>query len=564
MTSIPSITGRTWRLLDGGREPRGTLRDRLLAHHTLDDIERYFHPSLGDLHDAAELMGIDDALGRLEEALDGGEPIAIFGDYDVDGLTGAAILTEALRMVGGQVSTMVPSRLTDGYGLSIAAVEAAAARGVRVLVTVDCGVSNAAEVARASELGMDVIVCDHHELPAVLPQATAILHPRREGDTYPFKGLTGAGVALKLAQALIEMRSDGDPTAQLTSLLDLAALGTLADMGPLTGENRTLVRLGLEQLSKRERPGLRALLAVSKVEDGIVTEEHVGFQLAPRINAAGRMAHPRTALRLLLATDDVEARVLAAELERLNVERRAKTMELEHAVLARLAEAQDGTAVVLADSRWSVGLLGVAAMRIVEKTHLPTVLFEDRGDVLIGSARTPRGTDVFAPLATCRDLFVRFGGHAQAAGLTLRAVDLPAFKERFRTACASLHAPVVEPDVDLATTLRSDELTIESARTIHDFSPFGPGASRPNFLLSQLRLTKLVPMGDGSHLRLEVAVPGGPTASLTAFGWGKHLTAIREAGTFDAAVSVGSSTYRGVERLDLRVIDLRRSSQNEA
>ncbi len=559
MSSTPSITGRRWHLHDGGREPRGTLRDRLLAHFTLDDIEQHFHPTLGSLHDASEMTDVDSALGRLEEALDGGEPLAIFGDYDVDGLTGAAILTEVLRMFGGQVSTMVPNRLTDGYGLSVAAVEAAAAKGIRVLITVDCGVSNASEIARASELGVDVIVCDHHELPERLPAAAAILHPRRADDTYPFKGLTGAGVALKLAQALIELRSDGDPTAQLTSLLDLAALGTLADMGPLTGENRTLVRLGLEQLSRRARPGLRALLAVSKIEDAIVTEEHVAFQLAPRINAAGRMASPRTALRLLLSTDDAEARLLAAELERLNVERRAKTAELERSVLTRLASATDGAAVVLADPHWSVGLLGVAAMRVVEKTQLPTVLFEDRGDVLIGSARTPRGTDVFAPLATCRDLFVRFGGHAQAAGLTLRAEDFPAFKERFRTACAALQTPVVEPDVSLATTLRADELTIESARTLQDFAPFGPGAARPHFLLPQLRLTKLVTMGDGSHLRLEVAPPGGPSASLTAFGWGKHLTAIREAGTLDAAVSVGASTYRGVERLELRVLDLRRS-----
>lgn len=548
----PSLTGRAWQIGPSARNAGdgAPFAERLASLFPVDAPDRFFTPSLArDLHDPILLGGMADAVQRIQDAVHAGERIAVFGDYDVDGLTGTAVLVSTIRRLGGKVAAMIPSRLTEGYGLSDAAVRAAADGGASVLITVDCGISNRAEIAVAVALGLSVIVCDHHELPAELPSgAVALLHPRKPGETYPFPHLTGVGVAFKLAQALL---LDAEAGAEL---LDFAALGTLADQGALTGENRAIVRLGLDRLSRRARPGLRALLALTRIEDAQLTEEHVHFQLAPRLNAAGRMAHPRTALHLLLTQNPSEAEGLARELESLNLERRTRTEALFREILARLEAEPPTQAVVLQDPSWSVGVLGLLCSRVAERMNLPTVLMEERGDHCIGSARSVPGFDVHAALSSARDLFEKFGGHAQAAGFTLPTRHLAAFRERFIAACAS--APRSEEPLALQLAVSADELTLGNARALRRFAPFGAGFPAPTLYLPGATVANAQTMGDGSHARIVLR----GRQSLTAFRFGSHVPLLPPGTIIDAALTLGSSTWRGEERVEARVVDLRLSA----
>lgn len=557
-----SLTGRRWRLIHDGEEfSRKTLNERMLEMSSIKDERQFFSPDFHrDIYDPSQLLNIDEALEAIEGALEDGSKIAVFGDYDVDGLTGAAVLIETLKNFKADVATMVPNRLKDGYGLSLKAIDAAAQYGIKLMITVDCGISNKAEIAYAKELGIGVIVCDHHQIPVEMPNdAIALIHPLQEGDNYPFKGLTGVGVAYKLSQALYELRGEMDAEEKLTKLLDLVAMGTLADQGDLEDENRTLVSLGLKQLSKRERPGIAALLNVAGIRDAEITEEHVAFQISPRINAAGRMASPMTAIRLLLADNIVIGKKYADELQSLNDSRKQRTVEIMREIMQELHSNKPKGAVVLSNPNWSVGLLGLLASRVVESFNLPTVLLEDRGDHLIASARSIPGFDVHAALAQSRELFEKFGGHEQAAGLTISKDNFQKFKKDFITSCTKPNSKDEPPELELAMRLNQRDVTIDSAKIIRKFGPFGKGYPVPHFLIEKADIVEIVPMGDGSHLRImiKIAEDQSEPIALTAFRFGKYKEDLLRSKKISAAVRILSSRWQGKERVELHVEDIR-------
>ena len=410
---------------------------RLLCLRGLSDPEtaaRFLQPSLDHLHDPMKLMGMIAAVERLEQAIARRERIAIHGDYDVDGITSTVILRRALEMLGGDVVHFIPERLRDGYGLQPAGIERLHADGVSVIVSVDCGIRGMEAARRARELGVDLIITDHHEPDGELPVALAVINPKRFDCTYPDKSLAGVGVALKLVQALCDRAGR---SKWLPAFVKVAAIGTLADVVPLVGENRVIARLGLASLSKGPHTvGLRALLDCSGLTGKTIDSYQVAFMLAPRVNAAGRMSTPDIATRLLLATGedmDAEARALAQQLNDENLRRQQEEAEL--VVQAKKAIETDPAVgahnvLVVGGEGWHRGVIGIAASKLVDAYHKPAIVLSIDGDVAHGSCRSIPDFDMLGALERCADLFVKFGGHRQAAGLTMEAARVPEFRQR--------------------------------------------------------------------------------------------------------------------------------------
>ncbi len=403
------------------------------------DIDAFLDPTLSQLLPPAGLQDLPEAAARLARAVARRETVIVYGDYDVDGLTATAVLRHFLESLGTRVISYIPSRLTQGYGLHAPAlVELAEKAGV--LVTVDCGISNAAEVAQARDLGLEIIVTDHHEPPSELPPALAVINPKRPDCGYAFKELAGVGVALNLVLGLRAcLREQGwfadRPEPNIKDYLDLVALGTAADVAPLTGVNRILVSHGLKLLSEGRRPGIQALKEVAGLSEGPLSLRDVVFKLAPRINAAGRMGQSRAALELLLTEDRDQARQLARVLDRLNKER-----QVEQAVILEAAEAQiqrqgfqDRPALVLAEVGWHPGIIGIVAAKLVERYHRPVALLSQQDGLGRGSARSVESFDLFAGLVACEEHLVQFGGHTAAAGFTLDLEKLETFRQAFET-----------------------------------------------------------------------------------------------------------------------------------
>ncbi len=431
---------------------------RLLCLRGLGDPEaadRFLNPSLDHLHDPFRLADMDRAVARLEQALARGERIAVHGDYDVDGITSTVILRRALEMLGGTVVHFIPERLRDGYGLQPAAIERLHADGVQLIVSVDCGIRGTEAARRARELGVDLIITDHHEPDGTLPDAVAVINPKRHDCTYPDKYLAGVGVALKLVQALC-----GAPGSKkwLPAFVKVAAVGTLADVVPLVGENRVIARFGLASLSRGPHTiGLRSLLEASGLAGKTIDSYQVAFMLAPRVNAAGRMSTPDIATRLLLATDEAmgdEARSLAQQLNDENLRRQQEEAEL--VAQARKAIESDPAVgahnvLVVGGEGWHRGVIGIAASKLVDTYHKPAIVLSVDGDVAHGSCRSIPDFDMLQALERCADLFVRFGGHKQAAGLTMEAARVPEFRARINAYADD----VLEPD-QLRPRLRID------------------------------------------------------------------------------------------------------------
>ncbi|MCI5565557.1 MAG: single-stranded-DNA-specific exonuclease RecJ [Clostridiales bacterium] len=460
---------------------------------TPDAAQAFLHPSREQLLPPAALPGITEAAAVLAQARAEKTAVAVYGDYDVDGVSATAIMLDALRMFGLRAAPYIPDRHQEGYGLNLAAVERLAGE-YGVLLTVDCGITAVSETAAAKAAGMRVIITDHHQPGEKLPQADALVSPLLGG--YPFPYLCGAGVAWKLALALVGERAE--------SLMELAALATVADMVPLLGENRTLVALGLEGLSATRRAGLRALMEVAGIE-GSVCSEQAAFQLAPRLNACGRMESAMTALRLLQAENAEEARALALRADGLNQARK----NAENAVIdaaEEQARAMDLTArhgLVVSGAGWNSGVVGLAAGRLAEKYAYPTVALAVEGEQAVGSARSAGDVDLYRALSECADLFLRFGGHRQAAGLTIATANIPAFAERFsRAVAAQTGGKPIVPVLPCDGEMTLAEVTEETIALLSRLEPFGMGNPAPRFLCRGAEALSLRPVGtDGKHLR---------------------------------------------------------------
>jgi single-stranded-DNA-specific exonuclease len=573
MTTVPPLV-RRWRTdgaeaapeavarLTGELQLPGPLCRLLVArgHHSPDLARAFLRPSLATLHEPEALAGVGAAVARLASAIDRGETILVHGDYDVDGICAATLYTRVLRRLGATVVPFVPHRVRDGYDLGQAGIRLAVERDARVILTADCGIVAHEAVEAAGQAGVDVIVTDHHVPGATIPSAVAVVNPKRSDCEYPNQGLSGTGVAYKVALALARARGLADE--EVHYFLDLVALATVADVMPLKGENRVMTRFGLKVLRTSRSPGLRALLQAAGLADRPLTAGHLSHALAPRLNAVGRLEDAGTGLRLLLSDGD-EATALAAELESAN----ARRQTVDREILAQAVSLLDGCydaardrAIVLAAAGWHPGVIGIVASRLVERYHRPTVLIArpDGDGVARGSARSIPGFDLLAAVRACGAHLERFGGHAAAAGFDIRTDAIEAFRAAFEEQARRMlpSEPVPELRIDLDLTL--DEVTPQLVRYLAYAGPFGLGNPTPVFALRGVVVQDAAVVGqDRQHLRLRLSENG---RSLQAIGFRMaptHGRLARPGAIVDAAAQLQEDEWQGRTRIQAKLVDLR-------
>jgi single-stranded-DNA-specific exonuclease len=525
----------------------------LLAHRgvaTVADLDAWFAAPLDGLHDPRLLPDADRLLERLTRARDRGERVMVFGDFDADGLDGLAILVLALRRFGLVVEPCVPSRLDEGHGLSMAAVERAGATGTTVIVTVDTGTSSAVEIAAAAEHGVDVIVTDHHRVPPTLPPAAAVVNPHRADSRYPDPRLAGSGVAFKVAQLLLGEVPGGALAA--LALADLATIGTVADVAPIVGENRAIARLGLDLLRTQPRPGVAALLERARVAPSAVDLDTIAFAIAPRLNAAGRMGDALAAAHLLLAADPAEAAIHADALETANTSRRDVMASAVAEARAMLAEQADRPASIVRGP-WPVGIVGLVAARLAEDRSRPAIVGAELGDVVRASCRSDGSVDLGAALEACADLFTRHGGHAGAAGFELPADRWPAFIERFEAIAAAAVPP--DPRARLRIDLALPAMAVDYAlhRDLAGLAPYGPGNPEPLVAVLGLTVTRVRVAGD-DHTSLTLRRDRDVLDGI-AFGRADIAALVREGDRIDVVARLTSRRFGGFESLQLEIRD---------
>ena len=509
------------------------------------------------LNDPALLPDIERAVARLTKALQSGELIGIFGDFDTDGLTGTALLTRALRDVGATVVPYVPDRVDEGHGLNDGAIRLLHHQGVSLLVTVDCGVASASEVALAASLGMDTIITDHHSLSAALPDACAIIDTKRPDSAYPYPDLTGVGMSFKLVEALYSGLGKERPD----HLMELVALGTVADVGPLTDENRYLVKKGLELLNATSNPGIQALITIADLKLGTLDTESLAFGLIPRLNAPGRLDHSRTSLELLTATSLEAAEPLARDLDRMNVQRRQLTAqgvkEALRQVEAELGSAGGTMSIIIVESQdWIPGILGLIAGNLAEQFYRPAVALSVGQELSRASARSIPEFNMVDALTECRELFTRFGGHPQAAGFTMPSASLPLLKRSLRAiADARFHDVNLTPKIDIDCEVSPATLVGDNFRFIQSLSPFGEGNPAPVFLSRDTRVVEARQVGKSSqHLKLRLSHSDASWDAI-AFGHGDRLHEAR--GTIDLVYTIGLNYWGDSPKIQLTVQDFR-------
>lgn len=560
--------------------------------HTGDEAKRFLYEGIDGFHDPFLLDGMQEAAQRIRLAINRKELIRVYGDYDADGVTSTSLMVWLLRGLGARFDYYIPHRVREGYGLNREAIQLAHEDGVALIVTVDTGVSAVEEVALIRELGMDVVITDHHEPPAVLPEALALINPKKPGCPYPYKGLAGVGVALKLAQALIGRVPE--------ELLEYAAIGTVADLMPLTDENRVIVRLGLDRLRTTAAVGLQALLSVSGVEQREVSAGHIGFGLAPRLNASGRLESAEIAVQLLTSEDPDEAAELAQTLDALNIERQqiveeitklavdqveamrhsetgeaedAQTMAqqpyISAAEVAAAAEADMSTGqlphvLVLAGDRWNIGVVGIVASRIVERYYRPTLVLsiDPETGLAKGSARSIAGFDMYQALTKCADLLDHYGGHALAAGMTLSSANLIQFSQRLNSlASDQLTAEDLVPLLKADAVARLADVTLDSLDELMLLAPYGMGNPTPKFVFESLELTELRTMGrENQHLKLLLGQEQEETSQKiegVAFGQGKLGSWMTTGATVEVMAELSVNEWNGIRKPQLLIRDLR-------
>ena len=508
-----------------------------------------------DLSDPFLLTDMQKACECIWQAIDNGETIVVFGDYDVDGVTATALLYQHLKGMGATVKCMLPSREGDGYGLSRNAIQSIHDKGYQLIVTVDNGISAVEEAEFAAELGIDLIITDHHLPPETLPKAVAVVDPRRLDDTSPFKGLCGAGVAFKLCAAL-----DGCPPEEMLDYCgDLAAVGTVADVMPLTGENRTLVKSGLRQLQNTDRPGLEALLEEVGLAGRPITAENISYAIAPRINAAGRMDSAVTALQLVLCEDPDRAEELAHKLNEINVKRQETELEIFKAaqvLLEQEPERLEDRVMLLWGRDWHPGVIGIVASRLVERTGRPVIVVtvDEHGECK-GSGRSVPGFNLHACIGSCADLLIRYGGHAMAAGLSVREENLPELRRRLNEwaarECPVLHTAPLECDLPI----HLDRVTVDSVRRIDALAPFGAENPTPVFLLQSAVVDGVYPVSEGRHSRLRLR-QGNASVYAVWFGMPPEQLPYTMGDVVDAALNLSVYESARGAQLSGRILDL--------
>jgi len=542
--SVPPIIARV--LLNRGIE-------------SADSARSFFRTDLERLHDPFLMADMKTAVTRLATALARREHLLIYGDYDVDGVTSTALLKLVFRSLGQEVPHYIPERLREGYGLSHTGIEKAHAQGVKLIIAVDCGVSAVEEIRRARALGMDVIVCDHHQPGPVLPPATALLDPKRSDCPYPFKELAGVGVAFKLMQALYQHL--GQDPARLLRYVELVAIGSAADIVPLTDENRILVKAGVEKLNATENIGLRALINVCSLQGSELGTGHIVFILAPRINAVGRLGDANRAVNLLTCDDPEKAQSIACVLDAENRERRSiddSTFREALELVDRQCDLGRDNIIVLDREAWHTGVIGIVASRVVEKFYRPTIMISTDNGMGKGSARSIPGFDIHHALTQCHELMVAYGGHKYAAGLSIRSDQIPNLRTRLQQIAAqTLSADMLKPRLLIDGEIQFSDITERFMKFLKALAPYGPQNMRPVFVSRGLRVLGTPQIVGNNHLRFNV-MQGNKRLDCIGFNLGdlRHrLTNGRR--DVDLAYLVEENTWQGRTTIQLRVKDIR-------
>ena len=513
------------------------------------------------LSDPFLLKDMDKAAARITRAVDNMEKIAVYGDYDADGVTSTAMLYSYLETRGADVIFYIPKREGEGYGMNIGAVEYLKEQGVSLIVTVDNGISSVQEVARANELGIDVVVTDHHRPQEILPDAVAVVDAYRPDDTSPYKHFSGVGIAFKLLMALED--GAGDVEDLLEAYSDLAAIGTIGDIVPLTGENRTLIRAGLERLSQSDRPGVQALLENAGIAGKALTSTNVAFTLVPRINATGRMGAPERAVRLLISGYEEEAEVLSEEICADNEERRRVEAEIAEAAFADIeAKGYMKDRVVVVDGEnWHHGVIGIVASRVTERCGKPCMIISRGETEARGSGRSIEGFSLFEAICACGDLLIKFGGHPMAAGITLKPENIEAFRKRINQYAAEHFPQMPTQTVTLDCKLNPAALSVSMAQSLTQLEPFGNGNPQPVFGLFNMEISNVTPVGGGGHLRLTLEKNGAVITAMR-FNTKPEELPYHIGDKIDLAVQLEAREFRGQPSLTVIVRDMKFAAFN--
>ncbi|MBX4187737.1 MAG: single-stranded-DNA-specific exonuclease RecJ [Candidatus Doudnabacteria bacterium] len=536
---------------------------KLLALRGITDqqqIHDYLNPDYSKLIDPFIFKDMDKSCQRIWGAIDKKEKIVIYADYDADAITASSVLTLGLRKLGATVDCYIPDRFTEGYGMNLEAIQKVKQDGANLMITVDCGTNSVAEAKLCREIGLDLIISDHHEITGQLPEAYTLINPKNPEDLYPFKYLTGVGVAFKIIQALFSNSARTSAAGVIPGwekwLLDLVAIGTVADLQSLTSENRIMVYYGLQVLNKTRWPGLRALLDTAKFKPGKFTTHTLGFVVAPRINAAGRIKHADVAYKMLISDNIIEAQNYAMELEGLNLHRQQLTEQILSEAREQILLVSDKKVLLASGANWPKGVVGLVAGKLAEEFGKP-VLIMDRGELqATGSARSHPNFDIVKALTYSKDLLEKYGGHTQAAGFTLRSdkieslyMKLLEFAETF---APDDSGPVLEIDAEMSST----DLNWETYELIEKFEPFGIGNPRPKFLGKSLQLVDCRTVGaDSQHLKLR-ALWNGKVAEAIAFKQGYLTAKLKPGSSFDAVFEVEANEWNGHKDLQLKIIDI--------
>ena len=518
----------------------------------------FLSPTHDQLHEPYRMLGMKEAVARLQRSIATGERVLVYGDYDVDGTTGTAVLLRALKLLGANAGFHIPHRFTEGYGIQQGALEKAHADGYTLVVSIDCGIRAHEPLHWARANGLDVIITDHH-LPDEkegAPPAFAVLNPNQRGCEYPDKNLAGVGVAFKLVHALF--REHGRE-AQVPAFMKVVAIGTVADVAKLVGENRTIVSIGLKDLAQAANPGLKALISVAGCGDGKgMTAYDLGFRLGPRINAAGRMDAARAVVELFDTRDSEEARRLAKHLDARNEERKIVQQQIIDLAVAQLKETQDSYVVVIAGEGWHRGVIGIAASKIAERVNRPCVVLSIDGSLAHGSGRSIEAYHLLNGLTACAELFEKFGGHSHAAGITIRPDRIDEFRRRLNEHAASCLKPEdLEPSVNIDLELPADGVTFLLARELESLEPFGAGNPRPVFVTKNLRCLSEPVVVKDRHLKLRVA---GPQNRPLEAVWWNCIEAPGQTpelkGSIELAYTLETNVWNGEYRMQLNVLDI--------
>ncbi len=529
--------------------------------------ESFLKAPLKDIHDPFLMKGMRECVDRIIKAIHNKEKIFVYGDYDVDGVTAASLMIHFFNEIEFPLDYYIPNRLSEGYGLNEEAIAILKERGANLVITADCGIGAVREIKKAADLGMDVIVTDHHEVPEELPEAFAILNPLQKDCPYPYKFLSGAGVIYKMLIGLRSGLRDIGYPAELPNLkkhLDLVALATIADMVPLTGENHIFTRHGLEELSATKKAGLRALKSVAGLAERKIDTYSVGFQLAPRLNAAGRLGEANRSLKLLTSTDMVDSLKLASELDAENNERREiqeKVIREAREMIKKDVNLDTEFTIVLASENWHPGVIGIAASKIVDSFNRPTVLIALENGLGKGSARSIGSFDIYNGLKECSGLFNDFGGHKAAAGLSIESKNIPVFKSKFaQVASERLNQEDLMPSFRADGEINIDELDTAVIKQLEQLAPFGLSNPRPAFVVRNIRASgKLIRMGkNGDHIKFPIENSGGARMEAVGFYMEKVFRKVDiEKSSMDILFTPQINEWNGRETLQLKLNDCR-------